>query len=166
MTNIGSFTFQFDQSEDRIRLIGNMSNGQPRVDFWLTRRLCLRILGASDQLVRQTSKQVSRSAPEHREAVAQFEHEQAREALKVQEAPLQTCAPAAVLHRLDASFRGGRYQLSFFTGESEEAVAVSVLNYAELHQVLHLLHRGSQALDWGAPEQLFDTQVPASQTLQ
>jgi hypothetical protein len=75
MTNIGSFTFQYDQSEDRIRLIGNMNNGQPRVDFWLTRRLCLRILGAADELIRQTSKQVSRTAPEHREAVAQFEHD-------------------------------------------------------------------------------------------
>jgi hypothetical protein len=166
MTNIGSFTFQYDQSEDRIRLIGNMNNGQPRVDFWLTRRLCLRILGAADELIRQTSKQVSRTAPEHREAVAQFEHDRAREALQVQEAPLQTRAPAAVLHRLDASFRGGRYQLSFFTGDSEEAAAVSVLSYAELHQVLHLLHRGSQSLDWGAPAQLFGSQIPASQTLQ
>jgi hypothetical protein len=166
MINIGSFTFQYDQSEDRIRLIGNMSNGQLRIDFWLTRRLCLRILGAADQLVRQTSKQVSRSPVEHQEAMAQFEHEQAREALQVHEAPLQTRSQAAVLHRLDASFRDGRYQLSFFTGDGDQAVAVSVLNYAELHQVLHLLHRGCQSLDWGAPAQLFDTNTPASQTLQ
>lgn len=166
MINIGSFTFQYDQGEDRIRLIGNMSNGQLRIDFWLTRRLCLRILGAADQLVQQTSKQVSRSPVEHREAMAQFEHEQAREALQVHEAPLRTRSQAAVLHRLDASFRDGRYQLSFFTADGDQAAAVSVLNYAELHQVLHLLHRGCQSLDWGAPAQLFDTTTPASQTLQ
>ncbi len=165
MISIGSFTFQYDQSEDRIRLIGNMSNGQPRVDFWLTRRLCLRILGASDQLIQQTSRQVGRSPVEHREAMAQFEHEQAREAMQVHEAPLQTREQAAVLHRLDASFRDGRYQLSFFTGDGGQAAATSVLSYAELHQVLHLLHRGCQSLDWGAPAQLFDAQ-PSSQTLQ
>ncbi|UTW11361.1 hypothetical protein [Marinobacterium rhizophilum] len=166
MINIGSFTFQYDQTEDRIRLIGNMNNGQLRIDFWLTRRLCLRILGASDKLVGQTSRQVSRSPVEHREAMAQFEHEQARETLQVHEAPLQTRSQAAVLQRLDVSFRDGRYQLSFFTGDSDQAVAVSVLNYAELHQVLHLLHRGCQSLDWGAPAQLFVTKTPASQTLQ
>lgn len=166
MTNIGSFTFQYDQSEDRIRLIGNMSNGQQRVDFWLTRRLCLRILGAAEQLISHTSKQVSRSPLEHREAIAQFEHEQAREALQVHEAPLQTKAQAVVLHRLDASFRDGRYKLSFFAGDNEHALASSVLTYAELHQVLHLIHRGCQSLDWGVPAQLFDTQPQASQTLQ
>ncbi len=166
MLNIGSFTFQYDQREDRIRLIGNLSNGQQRIDFWLTRRLCLRILGAADQLIRQTSQQVSRSPVEHREAMARFEHEQARQALQVQEAPLDTQSAAAVLHRLDASFRDGRYKLSFFSGEGEKVVAVSVLNYAELHQVLHLIHRGCQTLDWGGPAHLFGAQVPASQTLQ
>jgi len=166
MTNIGSFTFQYDQGEDRIRLIGNLSNGQPRIDFWLTRRLCLRILAAADQLIRKTSAQVSRSPLEHRDAMAQFEHDKARQALQVQEAPLETQAEAAVLHRLDASFRGGRYQLSFFTEDSEAAVAVSILNYAELHQVLHLIHRGSQSLEWGGPAQLFGSEIPVSQTLQ
>ncbi|GGO88154.1 hypothetical protein GCM10011348_43010 [Marinobacterium nitratireducens] len=157
MLHIASFTFQYDQHEDRIRLIGNLNNGQPRIDFWVTRRLCLRILSASDQLVSKTSERVSNSPSEHREAMAQFEHEQARQAMKVQEAPLETRDKALLLHRLDASFRDGRYLLSFFAGEGDGAVATSVLNYAELHQVIHLLHRGCQVLDWGAPKMLFGT---------
>lgn len=166
MLNIGSFTFQYDQHEDRIRLIGNLNNGQPRIDFWLTRRLCLRILGAADQLVSQTSERVSKSPRAHREAMAQFEHEQARAAMQATEAPLETRQQARLLHRLDASFRDGRYQLTFFGGESEEAVATSILNYAELHQVLHLIHHGCKVLDWGAPAKLFSVSDEAAPTLQ
>ncbi|MFC6671025.1 hypothetical protein [Marinobacterium aestuariivivens] len=166
MLNIASFTFQYDQHEDRIRLIGNLSNGQPRIDFWLTRRLCLRILGAADQLVQQTSERVSHSPREHRGAMAQFEHEQARQAMQVEEAPLKTRDRAMLLHRLDASFRDGRYQLTFFAGDREEAAATSILNYAELHQVLHLIHRGCEVLEWGAPPKLFSSGAEEAPTLQ
>ncbi len=166
MLNIGSFTFQYDQHEDRIRLIGNLSNGQPRIDFWLTRRLCLRILDVADQLVRQTSERVSKSPSEHREAMAQFEHEQARDAMQVTEAPLETRQQAILLHRLDASFRDGRYLLTFYGGDGDRAVASSILNYAELHQVLHLIHQGCQALEWGAPPRLFSVSNEAAPLLQ
>ncbi|NVK41757.1 MAG: hypothetical protein HWE39_10995 [Oceanospirillaceae bacterium] len=166
MLNIASFTFQYDQQEDRIRLIGNLQNGQPRIDFWLTRRLCLRILGAADQLVSQTSERVSKMPSEHREAMAQFEHEQARQAMKVREAPLEARDRAILLHRLDASFHDGRYLLTFFGEAQAEAVATSVLNYAELHQVIHLIHRGCEVLDWGAPTKLFAAPTEAAPTLQ
>ncbi|WP_432695125.1 hypothetical protein ACQUQP_11255 [Marinobacterium sp. YM272] len=155
MINIASFTFQFDPVEDRIRLVGNLDNGQQRVDFWVTRRLALRILGASDQLVQQTSKLVSESPPEFRDATAQFEHEQARERMDVSNQPIP--APSGqdeplLLHRIDISHRSGRYQLKLFSQDDpDEIAAVGVLTYDELHQILHLLHMGCDKLEWDAP---------------
>ncbi|SEF84349.1 hypothetical protein [Marinobacterium lutimaris] len=154
MINIASFTFQFDLVEDRIRLVGNLDNGEPRVDFWLTRRLALRILGASDELVQHTSKRVSESPPEFRDATAQFEHEQARERMEVTNQPIPATDSKGpeLLHRIDISHRNGRYQLRLFGQDDPDEVAASgVLTYDELHQVLHLIHTGADRLGWDAP---------------
>lgn len=61
MITINTFTFQFDFAEDRIRLVGNLDNDAPRIDFWLTRRLALRLLEAGNQMVQQTSQRVAES---------------------------------------------------------------------------------------------------------
>ncbi len=155
MINILSFTFQFDPVEDRIRLVGNLDNGENRVDFWLTRRLALRILNASDELVQHTSKRVSESPPEFREATAQFEHDQARERMEVTNQPIPESAEREgpeLLHRIDISHRDGRYQLRLFGQDDPDNVAAAgVVTYEELHQVLHLIHLGAERLDWDAP---------------
>ncbi len=168
MLNIASFTFQFDAAEDRIRLIGNLSNGQPRIDFWLTRRLTLRLVDAYSKIVQQTSRRVSESPPEYRDAMAQFEHDQAREKMEAtQEQVPDNEFGAQLLRRIDISFRDGRYQLKFFTGdEGDEPLAISVLTYPELHQVFHLIHGGCETLEWAAPGELFLKQQPASRVLQ
>lgn len=170
MINIGSFTFQFDPVEDRIRLVGNLDNGQQRVDFWVTRRLALRILGASDQLVQQTSKRVSESPPEFRDATAQFEHEQARQRMEVSNQPIPTSTEhemPSLLHRIDISHREGRFQLKLFSQDApDEIAATGVLTYDELHQILHLLHVGCEKLGWDAPPLFTATSGESTPTLQ
>lgn len=157
MINLASLSFHFDPLEDRIRLIGNLANGQPRLDFWLTRRLVLRLLEASTDLIRQTSSNVSQTPASHQPAMAQFEHDQAQQQASIQrEQAGQHDEPAHLLQRLDISYRQERYQLSFFeTGESQP-VAFSYLNYQEMHQVLHWLHKGCRELEWGVAASLFD----------
>ncbi|KEA61829.1 hypothetical protein ADIMK_3976 [Marinobacterium lacunae] len=154
MVNIGAFTFQFDRMEDRIRLVGNLDNGQPRIDFWITRRLAKLLLDAGDQLVQKTSRRVSESPAEFKGATAQFEHEQAKAAMQAsnQAIPSDGTTPE-LLHRVDFSFKDGRYRLRFYSQDApDEIEAVSVLTYPELHQVLHLIHVGCEALEWGVSE--------------
>lgn len=155
MVNIGAFTFQFDPAEDRIRLVGNLDNGQPRIDFWITRRLAKRLLDAGNQLVQKTSKRVSESPSEFKEATAQFEHEQAKALLETGSEPLPQDVEVEpiLLHRVDFSFKDGRYRLRLYDQDNaDEVVAVSVLTYSELHQVLHLIHTGCDSLEWGLSE--------------
>lgn len=168
MLNLASFTFQFDAAEDRIRLIGNLGNGQPRIDFWLTRRLTLRLVDAYSKIVQQTSRRVSQSPPEYRDAMAQFEHDQARERMQATQEKVPDGEFAAqLLRRIDISFRDGRYQLRFFAGDDgENPQAVSVLTYPELHQVFHLIHTGCETLEWALPGDLFLKQSPGGHVLQ
>lgn len=156
MLNIGAFTFNYDHVEDRILLVGNLNNGQPRIDFWMTRKLTLRLLEAAKGLVEKTSSDISQQPEVHKANLAQFHHEHAKQHMELQNEKAEVSAVTNnLLHRLDISHKEGRYKVLFFASE-DTAIAESVLSYPELHQVLHLIHRGAQVLDWGADEQLFE----------
>ena len=166
MLNIAAFTFNYDQIEDRILLVGNLSNNQPRIDFWLTRKLVLRLLDAAQQLVEVTSNTISDAPAQHKADLAQFHHDNAQQVLNVERED-QRVAPSEpqLLSRLDFSHTQGKYRLLFFSG-GEQPLAISILSYDELHQIFHLLHRGAQALDWGAKEHLFSSATGSSTVIQ
>ncbi len=158
MINIAAISFCYDAVEDRVRLIGNMDNGQPRIDFWLTRSLVLRLLKASSKFIKSSSDRLDQVPIEHRSAMAQFEHDRAQLTEDIQQVANvdHTQHLSVLLKRLDISIKEHRYQLSFFTEGSESPVAVSVLTEAEMHRVLSLIHAGSKHLDWGFGDFIFD----------
>jgi len=165
MLNIGAFTFNYDQVEDRILLVGNLNNGQQRIDFWLTRKLVLRLLDAAQGLLEQTVDAIAQAPAPQKEYMAQFHHEGAQLALKEERETDQVVADAPyLLHRLDISHADGHYKITLFAAE-DLAVASSVLNYQELHQIFHILHKGAVTLDWGVASDLF-VSTKESQTLQ
>ncbi len=168
MINLASLSFHFDAAEDRIRLIGNLSNGQQRVDFWLTRRLTLKLLEASPKLLQQTSEKVSRTPFEHQSAMAQFEHEEAQQSQLVrQDSNLNHDGfETILLRRLDISFQKEQYRLNFFVADDAPLFAFSVLNRQEMHQILHWMHKGSLQLEWGVSGTLFALNEQASTRLQ
>jgi len=170
MQNIGSYTFQFDFAEDRIRVIGNLNNGQPRMDFWLTRRLTLKLLDAANQLVRQTSERVSQTPQAHQGEMAEFEHQKAQQQMQLNQEPVPPLSTdqggIQLLHRIDISFKQNSYILLLFCHSQEAAVASSTLTYDELHQIFHLIHTGCEKLEWGVSPQLFASQAQNQTTLQ
>lgn len=168
MINLTSLSFHFDAVEDRIRLIGNLDNGQQRVDFWLTRRLVLRLLDASPKLLQQTSETVSRIPFEHHSAMAQFEHDEAQQAQPVRQDASLTHKnfQALLLRRLDISFQKEQYRLSFFVADDAPLFAFSVLSRQEIHQILHWMHKGSLHLEWGVSSSLFALNEQAPTRLQ
>lgn len=169
MIDISAFSFHYDEFQDRIRLIGNLDNGLQRIDFWLTRRLTLRLLDASMELISRTSKAVTEAPVELRPAMAQFEHEQASQAANISKEKHRADHrdfSAQVLNRLDISYQGSRYKLSLFLADQDEPCALGMLNYEEMHQVLHLIHRGAEVLDWGTSKSLFGEQDQFTATLQ
>ena len=157
MTNLASLSFHFDAVEDRIRLIGNLDNGQQRTDFWLTRRLVLRLLDASPKLLQQTSEKVSRTPFEHQSAMAQFEHDVAQQTRPVRQDTnlIHKDFQAHLLKRLDISFQKEQYRLSFFVADDAQLFAFSVLTRQEMHQILHWMHKGCLQLEWGVSSSLF-----------
>lgn len=163
MVNIAVISFCYDAVEDRIRLIGNMSNGQPRVDFWLTRNLVLRLLAASAEFIKSTSDKIDQVPLEHRSALAQFEHDEAQQVSEIQhEKNVDHAGYACVLlRRMDISVKNKRYRLAFFVDNTQEPIAVSVLTETEMHRVLHLIHSGTKHLDWGGTEYLFQQEQVA-----
>ncbi len=163
MVNIAVISFCYDTVEDRIRLIGNMSNGQPRVDFWLTRNLVLRLLTASADFIKSTSDKIDQVPLEHRSALTQFEHDEAQQISDIQhEKSVDHSGFACVLlKRMDISVKDKRYRLAFFVDKAQDPVAVSVLTETEMHRVLHLIHAGAKHLDWGGAEYLFQQEQVA-----
>ena len=168
MINLASLSFYFDVIEDRIRLIGNLDNGQQRVDLWLTRRLVMRLLDASPTLLQQTSENIGRVPLEHQNAMAQFEHDQAKQTQSVRhESHFEhKDFNASILRRLDISFQKGQYRLSFYVGGQNEVFGSSVLSHQEMHHILHWMHKGCLHLDWGGTASLFDAEEKAPGRLQ
>lgn len=169
MLNIAAFTFNYDPLEDRILLVGNHNNGQQRIDFWLTRKLILRLLSAAGELFEKTSEDIAGAAEQHKAELAQFHHDHAQNDFVVEqgeEAVVVEADHPKLLCRLDISHQNGNYRLLFFTG-GDKPVAVSVLTYNELHQIFYLIHRGAVSLEWGVDNQLFRTaSVHSTTTLQ
>ncbi|MGH1431574.1 MAG: hypothetical protein ACRBB4_10680 [Neptuniibacter sp.] len=165
MLNIAAFTFKYDQLEDRLLLVGNFNNQQPRVDFWLTRKLVLRLLSGAQELVDKTEDAVQQAPSDHRSELAQFHHDHAKQIMNA-ERENQTVTPedACLLTRLDISYRNDQYRLLFYSNGAEP-VAMSVLTYEELHQILFLMHKGALNLDWGVSPNLFNSEF-SSQVLQ
>ncbi|MDO6595113.1 hypothetical protein [Neptuniibacter sp. 1_MG-2023] len=162
MLNIAAFTFKYDHIEDRILMVGNLSNDLQRVDFWLTRKLVLRLLSAAAGLIEKTSSDIAGAPVQLKSDLAQFHHDSARQGLQVdRESEDLLAEDPSLLCRLDVSHQAGRYRILFFIGD-EEPFAASVLTYDELHQMLYLIHRGSLALDWGVDNQLFTPDVSTS----
>lgn len=169
MITINAFTFQFDYTEDRIRMVANLDNGGLRADFWLTRRLAVRLLDAGNQMVHETSRRVSESPAPFRQAAARFDHEEARQNMEVstQSIPRSEATRPELLHRIDVAHNQGRYRLRLFgEHDPDEVAAVCVLTYSELHQILHLIHAGGRKLEWGLPELFSDPSFGQSPTLQ
>ncbi|PIE24949.1 MAG: hypothetical protein CSA60_02135 [Neptuniibacter caesariensis] len=165
MLNIGAFTFRYDHLQDRILLVGNFSNGQQRIDFWLTRKLVLRLLEGAQNLLEKTSEEIGEAPQQHKAHLAQFHHENAQQNLNAErEVEGIATIDGHLLSRLDISHQDGRYRMLFFSG-SDQPSAFSVVTYAELHQILHFLHQGALTLDWGVSPVLFqsDTAPPTIQ---
>ena len=123
----------------------------------MTRKLVLRLLEAAQGLVEKTSGAVADAPLQHKSQLAQFHHDNAQQDMQLErEDQTVVSEQAALLSRLDISHQEGQYRVLFFT-TSKEPVAMSILSYEELHQILHLLHRGAQVLDWGVKSSLFDS---------
>lgn len=165
MLSIAAFTFKYDQIEDRILMVGNLNNNQQRVDFWLTRKLVLRLLNGVEELFEKTAGAKFAVPAAHKSQMMQFDHDQAQTQLVLDHENQEVISEeGGLLVRLDISYKQERYQLLFYTGEADP-VAVSILTYDELHQILHLIHKGALTLDWGVKSVLFQSSS-SSQTLQ
>lgn len=165
MINIAAFTFKYDHLEDRILMVGNLTNQQQRIDFWLTRKLVLRLLGGAQDLIEKTTAQIAEAPLEHKTQLLQFDHQHAQSSLPIERENQQIeTRDAELLTRIDISYKQEKYQLHFFLNDSD-SVAASVLTYDELHQIIHLIHKGAVTLDWGVSDVLFQPQL-SSQTLQ
>lgn len=171
MLNIAAFTFNYDPLEDRILLVGNYNNGQQRIDFWLTRKLILRLLSAAGELVEKTSDDIVEVPEQYKANLAQFHHDHAQNRLQSEGGMEQLsqqieAKDPKLLNRLDISHQNGNYRMLFYAG-GDQPLAVSILTYNELHQILHLIHRGAVTLEWGVDSQLFQaTSIHSTTTLQ
>ncbi len=174
---IEAFTFEYCELQDRVRLSGNVYNTGIEIHLWLTRRLALRLLESAVDLIEKTSSVIAKTPVDHRAAMALFEHESAR---LLTENVIETSSKMAgitsdsslkvnlieVINRLDISFKDKKYQLSFFVPSQDQVIASAIVDYNQLHQILSLIHKGTKALDWGAPEQLFAVPQQLAETLQ
>ncbi|MGB1237415.1 MAG: hypothetical protein ACPG4U_04340 [Pseudomonadales bacterium] len=168
---IDTFSLYYNELEDRIKLSVELGEGVEDMHFWLTRRLSLRLLDATVDLLQQTSRRVSKTPYEHRSAMALFEHQvaQLNQARTLSEAVRDNTKVEGeinILRRLDISFHKRRYKLSFFLNDTSNAVASTVIGSQALHQLVYLIHTGATALDWGVDKLLFTTEDEQKRVLQ
>jgi len=160
---IETFTFDYNTMEDRILISANLYNRLDEINFWLTRKLTLKLLDAGAGLIEKTSPVIAKTPIEHKAAMALFEHQNAEQSTANQAFPaniskegnIELTSEPSVLTRLDIGYKAQQYKFSFFIAKQDDAIAVSLIDYKEFHQILALIHKGAVHLNWGVQSQLF-----------
>lgn len=160
---IETLTFDYDEMEDRILVSANLYNHLDEINFWLTRKLTLKLLDAGAGLIKKTSPVIAKTPAEHKAAMALFEHQNAEQSAATHSFPaniskensIELSADPSVLTRLDIGYKAKQYKFSFFIAKQDDVIAISLINCKEFHQILALIHKGALHLNWGVQSQLF-----------
>lgn len=140
-------TTEMDESEDRLRLVGEVDSGEPVV-FWLTQRLLKRMLPHLLSWL-QPSSSASRASPVpdyHTDAVQSFAQQAAVAQLAV-EAPVQAKRQGShmLVESIDITRTPDVIALTFKSGEHKAAL---LLAQQPLRQWLAILHEQCRTAEW------------------
>ncbi|MFO1082017.1 MAG: hypothetical protein U1E23_15475 [Reyranellaceae bacterium] len=137
----------YEQHEDRIRLIGESESGETVV-MWITQRLLGRVVTALLQILEKESPEAAQAAG-GREIVQSFAQEAAVAGLKRQEpVAAQQSTPTWLVHTVDVTPAAPHVALAFRSRQGE-AAAVR-FHMTELRQWLAILHSVWVGAHWPA----------------
>jgi hypothetical protein len=154
MTTLRTITFAYRSKEDRV--LAGINLGQPDLwACWLTRRLSLAVLAASEKFLTDTSPLAPRTALDHRRELAAFE----REAALATTAQSVSATPPEVINtglntaelaeRLTITKAGEHFRLEFVGDRGSKAGAV--VQRAELQRMLRMLEDEISKAGWVVP---------------
>lgn len=155
--NIGRFTTEYIDTEDRLRLAGEGAAGVPVV-IWLTQRLLARAIPPLLLWLEQQGAALPR---------AEVAHSWAQQAARAALAPAPPVRPAIdtvawLAQRIDVTFGADRVLLVFRS--EQEDVATLPLATLPLRQWLNILHDAHVAADWPLaawPDWVRESAMPA-----
>lgn len=142
-------TTEMDESEDRLRLVGEVESGEPVV-FWLTQRLLKRMLPHLFSWL-QPSSSASRASPVpdyHTDAVQSFAQQVAVAELPLQTPVLAQPQPKGSRLLVDSVDITRTPDVIALTFKSVDHQAVLLLAQQPLRQWLAILHEQCRTADW------------------
>jgi len=168
MLNISTVSFVYDNIEDRIRMICDVSSEQ-RIDLWLTRNMVMNWLMITEQLLTKGSKW---AGDIHQDAVAdvmKMEHEDNLEKTSEQVSQVDGVSlniTPQLIRKIDISTTIESYILEFST---QEPVANINFNDEMMHRLMNLLAACINKTNWSVQSSLFsngENQQHENRTLQ
>jgi hypothetical protein len=143
VTTLQRITTDYSEAEDRIRLTGELPNGDT-VTLWLTQRLLNRLIAHLCQWLEQGN--VHQHLP-HADLLQAFAQQAAQAAL-TPEAPVRSAQQQGELvHSVDISHTSEVLQMTF-KGESGNPLAHMSLQALPLRQWLGIVHAQYQKAQW------------------
>jgi|GEM_PF-3466719 len=156
MLNISTVSFVYDNIEDRIRMICNVSNDE-RQDLWLTRNMVINWFMITEQLLTSDSKWGSDINQEAMADILKMEHEDNLERTTEQVTQVDDVTlniTPQLIRKIDISTTSENYILEFFT---QEPVAKVNFNQEMMHRLMNLLAACVEKTNWGVENNLFST---------
>ena len=149
-------SIQYVDSEDRVRLTGQMADGAPEV-VWLTQRLLQRMIPVLLQWLEQQDPKVA-----HAEVLRSWAQQRARAAL-VRQPPIQPHEDSRtwLAESVDVARRAKGIRLTFKGMREEQAVVAFAVN--GLRQWLSIVHAAYVKAGWSQdvwPEWIRDSASP------
>lgn len=142
-------TTELDETQDRLRLTGDLDSGEPVV-FWITRRMLKRLLPHLLAWLQPAAEgtQVTAAADYHTDAIQSFAQQAAvAELAQHQQAPVQAPQQTSqwLIDSIDMTRTPDIIALTFKSGELHAAL---LLAQQPLRQWLAIVHEQSTKAEW------------------
>ena len=153
MPALRTVTFSYRLREDRILAAINLA--QPEAwSCWITRRLALAMIDRAAKFLASTSSLAKRTAPAHRDVLAQFERDAAMASTAKglsepsSDALEASAAVAELAERLTITKQGERFRLELWGDRAGSAIGV--VARPELQRILRMLELQVEKARWAS----------------
>ena len=148
MNKIETYSCHYDFGEDRIHLIGNAQKRNERMDFWLTRRMVIVLLGHGMTLLEKTDPLTPSVPLNEQQHFHSLQHKSAVASTELQSQKIETLNSTPILmNKVDIKTHRNHFEWIIYN-ETDQKIAFSTLKRNEMHAIFNMIIHFSKQAHW------------------
>jgi hypothetical protein len=149
MLEIKTYSFIYNQINDRIQLIGNSKIADSRIDLWITRRMTHILIKLSNDVLGSTNPKTLHLSPDINQEIHSFEFQRSQQTIKseAQTITLIDKEPTLII-KVDIKTLPNYFEWLFYD-ISDVPVAFGNLTRTQMHALNGLITDQAIKAEWG-----------------